>query len=73
MADEADRAAEAEDLFLRAALFNALRGRAAFAESAAECEDCGEAIPQARRQAVPGCIRCVRCQNDFERATGGIR
>ena len=27
-----------------------------------ECEDCGEAIPEARRKAVPGVRLCVACQ-----------
>ena len=31
-------------------------------ESLAECEGCGQAIPEARRQAVPGVRRCVKCQ-----------
>lgn len=30
--------------------------------SALECDDCGEAIPEARRQTVPGCRLCVECQ-----------
>ncbi|WP_084312824.1 TraR/DksA C4-type zinc finger protein [Desulfobulbus elongatus] len=36
-------------------------------ESAEECDDCGEPIPEARRQAAPGCTRCVFCQQRFER------
>ncbi|RMX07433.1 TraR/DksA family transcriptional regulator [Allofranklinella schreckenbergeri] len=31
-----------------------------------ECEDCGEPIPQARRQALPGVRRCVGCQEQYE-------
>jgi phage/conjugal plasmid C-4 type zinc finger TraR family protein len=27
-----------------------------------KCEECGEAIPEARRQAVPGVRLCVICQ-----------
>ena len=27
-----------------------------------ECEECGDAIPQARREAVPGVRLCVACQ-----------
>lgn len=30
------------------------------------CEDCLVAIPEARRQAVPGCTRCVDCQSMAE-------
>ena len=27
-----------------------------------ECVDCGDEIPEARRKAIPGCPRCVACQ-----------
>ncbi len=30
------------------------------------CQDCGEEIPLARRQAMPGCNRCVICQTKHE-------
>jgi phage/conjugal plasmid C-4 type zinc finger TraR family protein len=30
--------------------------------SAEECEDCGDPIPEKRREAMPGCTTCVRCQ-----------
>lgn len=32
-----------------------------------DCEDCGEDIPPARRVAAPSAIRCIACQNLFER------
>ncbi|MFU3298842.1 TraR/DksA C4-type zinc finger protein [Pseudomonas aeruginosa] len=32
------------------------------APSALWCEDCGEQIPEARRQAAPGCKCCISCQ-----------
>ena len=35
------------------------------ADSATEC-DCGALIPEARRWAVPGCQRCVKCQSIYE-------
>jgi phage/conjugal plasmid C-4 type zinc finger TraR family protein len=35
--------------------------------SLAHCEDCGEAIPEARRQAVPGVRLCVGCQAEADR------
>lgn len=35
-------------------------------EAFEECEACGEPIPQARRQAAPGCTRCLQCQTLFE-------
>jgi len=31
-----------------------------------ECVDCGEEIPAARRKALPGCPRCVSCQQRWE-------
>ena len=31
-------------------------------ESLTHCEECGEEIPAARRQAVPGVRRCIACQ-----------
>ena len=38
------------------------RSRLPSGESALECEDCGEDIPQARRQAIPGVQTCVNFQ-----------
>ncbi len=29
-----------------------------------DCEECGEAIPEARRQAIPGVRMCVACQSE---------
>ena len=31
-------------------------------ESAFDCDDCGTAIPEARRKAIPGVRLCVTCQ-----------
>lgn len=44
------------------------RARAALThgESATECDECGEPIPEARRQALPGVRRCVACQSAAE-------
>ncbi len=30
--------------------------------SARVCADCGESIPETRREAIPGCTRCAACQ-----------
>jgi len=35
-------------------------------ESLEHCEECGEAIPEARRQAVPGVRLCVTCQAEHD-------
>ena len=39
-------------------------------ESAEECDGCGQAIPLARRKAVPGWRLCVQCQSWEERRHG---
>lgn len=36
------------------------------AVSATHCVDCCEAIPELRREKVPGCQRCSSCQQDEE-------
>lgn len=63
--DEADRAQLSSDMHLAAAL-SRHRPRPD-TPTALECEGCGEAIPEARRLAVPGCERCVDCQERLER------
>ena len=35
-------------------------------ESLSHCEECGEAIPQARRTALPGVRLCVDCQQEID-------
>jgi len=35
-------------------------------QSAHRCACCGEDIPEARRQAYPGVVRCIDCQKDVE-------
>lgn len=46
------------------------RSPAADGESAAECTECGQAIPAERRKALPGVKTCVECQRDLERTQG---
>jgi phage/conjugal plasmid C-4 type zinc finger TraR family protein len=41
--------------------------------SAEFCEECGEDIPQARRELVPGCQMCVHCQERSERFKDNYR
>ena len=36
-------------------------------ESLTECEECGDAIPEARRLAIKGCRLCVHCKEVRER------
>jgi len=42
----------------------AVGGSAAVSRS--NCRDCGDEIPEVRRMAVPGCTRCVSCQQGLE-------
>ena len=35
-------------------------------ESLSHCEECGKAIPEARREAVPGVRLCVACQSELD-------
>lgn len=35
-------------------------------ESLARCEECDDAIPQARREAIPGVRLCVTCQSELD-------
>lgn len=50
------------------------RSRLASGESLVHCEHCDAAIPEARRQAVPGVRLCIACQStrDNEPSQGGF-
>lgn len=37
-------------------------------ESLIHCEECGEAIPEPRRKAIPGVRLCIKCQQEEEEA-----
>lgn len=63
--DEMDLCQRANDELINDALTAHNRNRPSH-NSLAECEDCGEPIPEARQLAVPGCTRCVGCQADHE-------
>ncbi len=39
-------------------------------DSLPECEDCGEEIPVARRELVPGVRKCLSCQEYLEEING---
>ncbi len=52
----------------------AARARMPVGEGSAECVECGEEIPEARRKAIPGVHTCVACQSgrDGRIVLGGI-
>lgn len=65
MADVADRA---NDLMQeRIDQLLAARAPARGGVSALECTGCGGEIPEARRLAAPGCVRCIECQTLMDR------
>lgn len=68
MTDIFDRASELEQRQRDAAITEA-RSHAPHGESEKFCvmPDCGAPIPEARRQAVPGCRLCIECQARLER------
>ncbi|WP_095157171.1 TraR/DksA C4-type zinc finger protein [Pseudomonas sp. Irchel 3E13] len=69
--DITDIASEAEEMFLEQALAAQLAAHGTCTEvSATHCEYCGEAIPEARRVAVPGVVLCVPCKQHVERMGG---
>jgi phage/conjugal plasmid C-4 type zinc finger TraR family protein len=43
------------------------RSRLPVGESLIHCEECETAIPEARRQAIPGVRLCVSCQSEREK------
>ena len=44
------------------------RARMPAGESLEHCEDCGEAIPSRRREALPGVRTCVGCQSQRDKS-----
>jgi phage/conjugal plasmid C-4 type zinc finger TraR family protein len=45
----------------------AARARMPSGEGTGQCEDCGDRIPDRRRQALPGTRTCVRCQSERDK------
>jgi phage/conjugal plasmid C-4 type zinc finger TraR family protein len=71
--DQFDRAQELDAHYRDQAL--AIHKRAASSgprTSRTNCVDCEEEIPQARRIAAPGCLRCLECATLVERLKGGM-
>lgn len=46
------------------------RARLPKGPSRRECEECGETIPQARRDAIPGVRLCIGCQTELDEQQG---
>lgn len=67
--DECDFASRNTEFYLKQALKGQLEKAAHNTKESSRCTciDCGEAIPAARQKIVPGCRRCVACQNVYEK------
>ena len=59
MADEADLAGDRIEIEMERLL---AAFQPATGESLAECEACGNDIPEARQKAVDGCRTCIECE-----------
>ena len=46
------------------------RSRLPRGESSKECQECGAAIPEARREAIPGVRLCIACQEAADKQQG---
>lgn len=66
MGDEMDRTQRINEEFQEFALGQNRRSREPQNSAGLLCINCEEEIPEDRRQAVPGCLRCVRCQEEYE-------
>ncbi|BBF86292.1 hypothetical zinc-finger containing protein [Aquitalea magnusonii] len=66
MTDMFDRAQELEQRQREEALARHAAKQQA-GSSFSHCNDCGEPIPERRRLCVPGCTRCIDCQNEHEK------
>ena len=48
------------------------RSRLGAGPGRADCEECGEPIPEARRKAVPGVRLCIDCQAASDAGADGV-
>jgi len=66
MVDQFERAQELDSRYRQQALDDQARRSAVGEITRTHCIDCGDPIPEARRKARPGCIRCIQCAEMFE-------
>lgn len=72
MTDQIDRANELAAQQLEISLAKQ-RAKTTACHSLLECEECGEPIPEKRREMVIGCTRCFDCQMAHEHRQKGYR
>ncbi|WP_456297306.1 TraR/DksA C4-type zinc finger protein [Vibrio sp. AK197] len=68
MPDFIDHASTQETKFTEMAIAHQLKRsvQTTAQESAKECLECGEVIPEGRRLAIVGCRYCATCQAELE-------
>lgn len=64
--DDADRASDIELARVQKSLLN-IKQELNFEPDDIYCIECGDEIPEERRNAMPNCVRCVTCQDLDER------
>lgn len=67
MTDVYDRAQEMELRQREQALAAQAAASRPLGSSLENCDDCGQPIPEKRRQAAVGCTRCIQCQTAYEK------
>lgn len=67
MTDVYDRAQEMEQRQREQALAAQVAASRPLGSSLENCDDCGQPIPEKRRQAAVGCTRCIQCQTAYEK------
>lgn len=63
--DSDDIASTEEDIAIRSRILSAQRELSGVSRT--KCLGCDETIPKERREAVPGCNYCIKCQNSFDK------
>lgn len=67
MTDIYDRAQALEQFQREQAIASQQAASRSSGQTYSHCSDCGDDIPLLRQQAVPGCTRCIDCQQLRER------
>jgi phage/conjugal plasmid C-4 type zinc finger TraR family protein len=68
--DEVDDSQKAERLYRQEALDRHKQISTPGWKSLTHCIDCGDPIPEKRRLAIEGCLRCYECQVEFYKENG---